>query len=116
MRIKFNGFNYFLVNFMLYKSNHFLKKFSISDAAIAYQKPRSVIMKYIKRGQLQLDYYKLIDYHQLIQVFGELSTPIKDEKEDEIYKLRNEIQQLKNELNIISKPKSVESSEYLIQE
>lgn len=83
---------------MLYQSNQFFKKFSISDAAIAYKKPRSTIMKYIRSGDLQLDYYKLIDYSQLVRVFGELSIPLKDERDEQIQKLKDEIEYLKGEL------------------
>ena len=41
---------------MIGQHHHFLKKFSISDAAIAYRKPRSTILKYIKSGDFELDY------------------------------------------------------------
>jgi hypothetical protein len=58
---------------MLGKNHHFLKKFSISDAAIAYKKPRSTILKYIKSGDFELDYNKLIEYSQLVRKFGELT-------------------------------------------
>jgi hypothetical protein len=88
---------------MLYESNQFFKKFSISDAAIAYQKPRSVILKYIKSGDLQPDYYKLIDYSQLVKVFGELSVPAKDDKEEQIKKLRAEVNYLRDQLKLLKK-------------
>ena len=52
---------------MLGKNHHFLKKFSISDAAIAYRKPRSTILKYIKSGDFELDYNNLIEYSQLVK-------------------------------------------------
>ncbi|MDU1252536.1 MAG: hypothetical protein E6978_19030 [Acinetobacter sp.] len=52
---------------MLGENHHFLKKFSISDAAIAYKKPRSTILKYIKSGDFELDYNKLIEYSQLVR-------------------------------------------------
>lgn len=72
---------------MLGKNHHFLKKFSISDAAIAYKKPRSTILKYIKSGDFELDYNKLIEYSQLVRKFGELTYPIQDEREQQIKKL-----------------------------
>ena len=68
--------------------DHFLKKFSISDAAIAYKRPRSTIVKYIKSGDFKLDYNNLIEYSDLIRKFGELTSPIQDEREQQIKKLK----------------------------
>lgn len=84
---------------MLYQDRHFLKKFSISDAAIAYKKPRSTIMRYVRNGDFELDYNKLIDYSQLVKKFGELSSPMRDEKDHKIEKLENEIMYLKKQLS-----------------
>ncbi|MFB6331956.1 hypothetical protein [Acinetobacter variabilis] len=84
---------------MLGKHHHFLKKFSISDAAIAYKKPRSTILKYIKSGDFELDYNKLIEYSQLVKKFGELTYPIQDEREQQIKKLKDEVMHLKKQLN-----------------
>ena len=83
---------------MLNNNHHFLKKFSISDAAIAYKIPRSTIMRYIRNGDLELDYYKQIDYSQLVKKFGELTTPIRDERDQQIENLKNEVMQLKRQL------------------
>lgn len=84
---------------MLSKHHHFLKKFSISDAAIAYKKPRSSIVKYIKSGDFKLDYNNLIEYSDLIRKFGELTSPIQDEREQQIKKLKDEVMHLKKQLN-----------------
>jgi hypothetical protein len=83
---------------MLSQHHHFFKKFSISDAAIAYKKPRSTILRYIRNGDFELDYNKLIDYSQLVKKFGELSSPIHDERDQQIEKLKNEIIYLKKQL------------------
>ncbi|TCB58605.1 hypothetical protein [Acinetobacter terrae] len=83
---------------MLSQQHHFLKKFSISDAAIAYKKPRSTILRHIRNGDFELDYNKLIDYSQLVKKFGELSSPIRDEREEQIQKLKSEIIYLKKQL------------------
>lgn len=98
---------------MLYQSNQFFKKFSISDAAIAYKKPRSTIMKYIRSGDLELDYYKQIDYSQLVKVFGELSTPVKDERDEQIQKLKDEVKYLRGQLNVLKN--TVNNSEFSFQ-
>ena len=87
---------------MLGKNHHFLKKFSISDAAIAYKKPRSTILKYIKSGDFELDYNKLIEYSQLVRKFGELTYPIQDEREQQIKKLKDEVMHLKNNLTFLN--------------
>lgn len=100
---------------MLYQSNQFLKKFSISDAAIAYKKPRSTIMKYIKSGDLQLDYYKLIDYSQLVKLFGELSVPVKDEKDEQIQKLKNEIKYLQGQLSLLNAGTTAEDFHFSVR-
>ena len=84
---------------MLGKHHHFLKKFSISDAAIAYKKPRSTILKYIKSGDFKLDYNNLIEYSELIRKFGEITSPIQDEREQQIKKLKDEVMHLKKQLN-----------------
>ncbi|MCU4631057.1 hypothetical protein KTJ53_15575 [Acinetobacter variabilis] len=84
---------------MLGKHHHFLKKFSISDAAIAYKKPRSTILKYIRSGDFKLDYNNLIEYSELIRKFGELTSPIQDEREQQIKKLKDEVMHLKKQLN-----------------
>jgi hypothetical protein len=84
---------------MLHKHDHFLKKFSISDAAIAYKKPRSTIVKYIKSGDFKLDYNNLIEYSDLIRKFGELTSPIPDEREQQIKKLKDQVMHLKKQLN-----------------
>ncbi|EHU1786410.1 Uncharacterised protein [Acinetobacter baumannii] len=84
---------------MLGKHHHFLKKFSISDAAIAYKKPRSTILKYIKSGDFKLDYNNLIEYSELIRKFGEITSPIQDEREQQIKKLKDEVMYLKKQLN-----------------
>jgi hypothetical protein len=52
---------------MLSQHHHFFKKFSISDAAIAYKKPRSTILRHIRNGDFELDYNNLIDYSQLVK-------------------------------------------------
>lgn len=97
---------------MHHQSNQFFKKFSISDAAIAYKKPRSVIMKYINSGELQLDYYKLIDYSQLVKVFGELASPVKDEKDEQIQKLKNEIMSLRKQMNLLKDHSNTNNYKY----
>ena len=84
---------------MLSENHHFLKKFSISDAAIAYRKPRSTILKYIKSGDFELDYNNLIEYSQLVKKFGEISSPIRDERDQQIKKLKDEVMHLKKQLN-----------------
>lgn len=84
---------------MLGKHHHFLKKFSISDAAIAYRKPRSTILKYIKSGDFELDYNNLIEYSQLVKKLGEITSPIRDERDEQIKKLKDEIMHLKKQLN-----------------
>src|SRR5690606_5402497 len=83
---------------MLGKNHHFLKKFSISDAAIAYKKPRSTILKYIKSGDFELDYNKLIEYSQIDRKFDELTYTIQHKREQQIKKLKDEIMQLKKQL------------------
>ena len=84
---------------MLSQHHHFLKKLSISDAAIAYRKPRSTILKYIKSGDFELDYNNLIEYSQLVKKFGEISSPIRDERDQQIKKLEDEVMHLKKQLN-----------------
>jgi len=84
---------------MISQHHHFLKKFSISDAAIAYRKPRSTILKYIKSGDFELDYNNLIEYSQLVKKFGEISSPIRDERDQQIKKLEDEVMHLKKQLN-----------------
>ena len=84
---------------MLSQHHHFLKKFSISDAAIAYKKPRSTILRHIRNGDFELDYNKLIDYSQLVKKFGELSSSIPDEKDQKIQQLKTEISYLKKQIN-----------------
>ena len=84
---------------MLSKHHHFLKKFSVSDAAIAYRKPRSTILKYIKSGDFELDYNNLIEYSQLVKKFGEITSPIRDERDQQIKKLKDEVMHLKKQLN-----------------
>ena len=81
------------------KHHHFLKKFSVSDAAIAYRKPRSTILKYIKSGDFELDYNNLIEYSQLVKKLGEITSPIRDERDEQIKKLKDEIMHLKKQLN-----------------
>ncbi|NAR58642.1 hypothetical protein GPS56_15860 [Acinetobacter haemolyticus] len=44
---------------MLGENHHFLKKFSISDAAIAYKKPRSTILKYLCTRQISQNPYPI---------------------------------------------------------
>jgi hypothetical protein len=68
---------------MLGQHHHFLKKLSISDAAIAYRKPRSTILKYIKSGDFELDYNNLIEYSQLVKKLVKL-LPIRDERDQQI--------------------------------
>lgn len=82
-------------------SNHQspVKKFSISDAAIAYRKPRCTIMRYVRSGAFELDYNNLIDYSQLVKRFGELSSSIPDEKDQKIQQLKSEISHLKKQMN-----------------
>lgn len=87
---------------MLSQHHHFFKKFSISDAAIAYKKPRSTILRHIRNGDFELDYNNLIDYSQLVKKFGELSSPIHDERDQQIEKLKNEIIYLKKQLTFLN--------------
>ena len=75
-----------------------MDKFSISDAAIAYNKPRSTILKYIRNGYLRLDYYKLIEYSQLVELFGELPSRVMETREERIQKLKNEISDLREQI------------------
>lgn len=84
---------------MLSQHHLFLKKFSVSDAAIAYKKPRSTIMKHIRNGDFELDYNNLIDYNQLVKKFGELAGPVRDERDQQIEILKNEIAFLKKQLS-----------------
>ena len=84
---------------MISQHHHFLKKLSISDAAIAYRKPRSTILKYIKSGDFELDYNNLIEYSQLVKKFGEINSPIRDERDQQIKKLKDEVMHLKKQLN-----------------
>ena len=73
------------------------KKFSISDAAIAYRKPRSTILKYIKSGDFELDYNNLIEYSQLVKNLVNL-LPYTGRKRSTNQKLKDEVMHLKNNL------------------
>lgn len=94
---------------MHYQGTDMLNKFSISDAAIAYNKPRSTIMKYIRNGYLRLDYYKLIEYNQLVDLFGELPTKVIVTREEKIQNLKKEIDELKEQ---IEKLKTLDNSDF----
>jgi hypothetical protein len=40
----------------------------------------------------------LIEYSQLVKKFGEISSPIRDERDQQIKKLKDEVMHLKNNL------------------
>ena len=81
------------------KHHNFLKKFTVSDVAIMYRKPRSTILKYIKSGDFERDYNNLIEYSQLVKKLGEITSPIRDERDEQIKKLKDEVMHLKKQLN-----------------
>lgn len=80
---------------MKYEANFMVHKLTVSDVAIAYQIPRSTVVKHIRSGKIKVNHDNLIDYYQLIEFLG---MPVRAQTPDRSVNLEEENRELKRKI------------------